>query len=164
MQPNTIEKMSIKLIILLLFLNFSVVFTLVKIEIQKSELNDNSSKLTSTNTSLGTLLGYKKEVQNRTINVFYGVPYALPPIGKLRFRKTKLINKFPNEPYSALNFKPHCPKAKHKQFHPTDTYSEDCLHLNIWTPNLEYAKINDRCSVKYPVMIYIPAGTMSVFL
>ena len=151
------EKMSIKLIILL-FLNFSVVFTLVNIEIGKSILKDNSSTLTSINTSLGTLLGYKKEVQNRTINVFYGVPYALPPIGKLRFRKTKLINKFPNEPYSALNFKPHCSKRDRKNFHPTDTFSEDCLYLNIWTPSLESVKTHDRCNAKYPVMIYIFGG------
>ena len=146
--------MSIKLTILLLFLNFSIVFNLVKIEIQKSKLKDNLTTLTSINTSLGTLIGYKKEVQNQTINVFYGVPYAFPPIGKLRFRKTKLINKFPNEPYSALNFKPHCLKKKHAQYHPTDTFSEDCLYLNIWTPNLT----NDQCSAKYPVMIYIFAG------
>ena len=43
---------------------------------------------------------------------FLWVPYVEPPTGKLRFKKAKLIRKFPQNPYAALSFKPHCYVAK----------------------------------------------------
>ena len=95
------------------------------VEFPKSELVHRPSALISVDTKLGTIIGYKQDVRNQTINVFYGVPYGEPPIGKLRFKKSKLITKFPQDPYPALSFKPHChlPLAK---FNPNDKFDEDC--------------------------------------
>ena len=94
-------------------------------EIPKSELITRSSALISVETKLGTVIGYKQEVRNRTISVFYGLPYAEPPTGKLRFKKTKQIKKFPLDPYPALSFKPHCRiKFSPTSFNPNDKFSE----------------------------------------
>jgi acetylcholinesterase len=38
-------------------------------------------------TSSGPIRGRSVEVQGREIHVFYGVPFAKPPIDSLRFRK-----------------------------------------------------------------------------
>lgn len=139
---------------ILLLINCSSVASIVHFNLHQSKLEIKPSSLISLETSLGTVIGYEEQVQNKTINVFYGLPYAEAPIGKLRFRKSKLIQKFPYEPYEALEFKPHCPLLKNnKKFDSTDLFDEDCLYMNIWTPNLE--KINGECKKKYNVMIFI---------
>ena len=110
---------------LLILLNISFVFSFVDIRIQKSELRRRPSSLISVDTSLGPLIGYKDDVQNRTINVFYGVPYAEPPVNELRFRPSKLITQFPSDPWDALNFKPHCVQPRSLKYHPEDKFEED---------------------------------------
>ena len=107
-----------------LLILFLIRFAIGLYEIPKSELNHRPSGLVSVDTRLGTVIGYEQEVLNRTINVFYGLPYAEPPIGKLRFKKTQPIKKFPNDPYSALSFKPHCRIRNLRNYHPNDNFSE----------------------------------------
>ena len=153
----------IKFIIILLF-KFPFVFTIVDIQIPRAKLTDEPTSLISLKTDLGTVIGYNKEVLNKTINVFNNLPYAEPPIGKLRFRKTRLITKLPVDPYSSLDFKPHCAQKYEGKFNRNDTFSEDCLFMSIYTPNLE-SKINHgRCDVKYPVMIYVYGTSNSIYL
>lgn len=132
------------------------------IEFPKSELGERPSSLISVETKLGTIIGYKQDVRNQTINVFYGVPYAEPPTGKLRFKKPKLIEKFPQNPYAALSFKPHCyiPSAK---FNPSDQFDEDCLYMTIYTPDIERSKVNGVCQNKYAVIVYIYGFDNSIF-
>ena len=142
---------------LLILFNFNLINCFRNFGINKAELKNKPTNLISLNTSLGTLIGYKQNVQNKTINVFYGVPYAEPPIKKLRFKKSKLINKFPSEPYLALDYKPHCIlKFNPKSMHPNDSLSEDCLYMNIWTPSFHLE--NEKCSKNYSVLINIVAG------
>lgn len=94
-------------------------------QIPKSELTHRPSSLVLIETKLGTVIGYEQKALNRTINVFYGLPYAEPPVGELRFKKTKLIKKFPHDPYSALSFKPHCRVLSTPgNYHPNDSFSE----------------------------------------
>lgn len=154
---------------LLTTLSVSFVFGLWNIEYQKAELRNRPSSLISVETELGTLIGYKQQVQQQTskpeyVNVFYGVPYAEPPIGERRFRKTKLIEKFPSNPYTALDFKPHCAQPHRKKYHPDDRIEEDCLFANIWTPNLQAAKDeNGKCKKLSAVMVYIFGGKGSMY-
>ena len=156
--------LAFKFVLFLLFLNFLFVCALEKVEIKESKLNedDEKSDLIDLQTRLGRLIGYKKQVQNETINVFYGVPYAEPPINKLRFRRTKLIRKFPQDPYDALKFKPHCAQRQAAKYNKNDKFSEDCLYMNIYTPNLA-SKVNGKCHKKFNVMVYIYGGTSSIF-
>ena len=123
-----------------------------------------ASHLVSVKTSLGTLIGQRRQVQNRTVNVFYGVPYAEAPVGELRFRRTRLIRRFPDEPYGALQYKPHCAQKRTKKYGEDEPFSEDCLYLNVWTPNLADATtVEARCERKFAVMVYLFGGTSSIY-
>jgi para-nitrobenzyl esterase len=82
--------------------------------------------------------------------VFKSIPFAAPPVGDLRWREP-----MPIKPWSgvrdATNFGAPCaqnpyfiPKAK-------EVSSEDCLFLNIWSP--EWPSKSRK-----PVMVWIPGG------
>ena len=78
-------------------------------------------------------------------NAFYGIPYAYPPVGKLRFRPTKMLDKF-NEKDNIFDAtdavatsKAHCPfmswvSPLGLSILPVKG-QEDCLNLNIYTPS-----------------------------
>ena len=116
--------MFLKLLLLLLFA-VSSVLSMVQNQVQRSELRRKPKSLISVNTSLGQLIGYRYNALNRTINVFYGVPYAEPPVNELRFKRSKLIERFPSDPYGALDYKPHCAQGKTARFHYDDKFEED---------------------------------------
>ncbi|KAJ8917948.1 hypothetical protein NQ315_002643 [Exocentrus adspersus] len=67
---------------------------------------------------------------SKIINSYLGVPYAAPPIDKLRFSSPV---KHPgwNGTYDATNFKSKCPQLPLQLGYT----NEDCLYLNIWTPS-----------------------------
>ncbi|KAJ8716842.1 hypothetical protein PYW07_003469 [Mythimna separata] len=80
---------------------------------------------------------------------YKGIPYARPPIGKLRFKAPKEAAQWE----AVLNCTAHgsvCP-----QFNPiTAVYtsgSEDCLFLNVYSPNIKSASL-------YPVIVFIHGG------
>ncbi|KAM9301971.1 LOW QUALITY PROTEIN: pyrethroid hydrolase Ces2e-like [Gastrophryne carolinensis] len=92
-------------------------------------------------------------------HAFYGIPFAKPPVGQLRFAAPELP-----EPWSgvreAADYPPMCIQnpgailAMLKTFKfplPTPTLSEDCLYLNVFTPA-------SRGSAKLPVMVFIHGG------
>lgn len=76
-------------------------------------------------------------VTNPHITVYRGIPYAKPPVGDLRWRApqtaepwegVRVADKFgPTPPQVEMNY------GSDREPTPK-TYSEDCLHLNIWTP------------------------------
>jgi len=88
------------------------------------------------------------------VNVFKGVSYAAPPFGANRLRPPQ-----PVEPWSGirdvLTYGPMPPQLPYPP--PWDVLipergpvGEDCLNLNIWTPDLGSAGL--------PVMVWIPGG------
>lgn len=85
-------------------------------------------------TSLGTVGGKRVEVLGRQLEVYRGIPYAQPPLGPLRFR--------PPQPHmgwegvlDATNKRTSCPQVVLASFVIAEVeLTEDCLHLNIWTP------------------------------
>ena len=154
----------------LFILSFPFVLALLEIEPHKAALKNRPKSLISIETELGTLIGYKQQVQSKSrthpehINVFYGVPYAEPPVEKFRFRRTKLIEQFPTNPYDALDFKPHCKQPHARKYHADDQFDENCLFANIWTPNLENTRNeNGECKQLSNVMLYIFGGTSSAY-
>ncbi|MCB1690712.1 MAG: carboxylesterase family protein [Halioglobus sp.] len=83
---------------------------------------------------------------------FKGIPYAAAPVGKLRWKPPQPATPWENV-RSAQKFGPPCPQPEDSSspLFDSDTASEDCLYLNIWTP----AK---NASDKLPVMVWIHGG------
>lgn len=81
------------------------------------------------------------------INEYLGIPFAAPPVGKLRWMP-------PQEPASwkktrkCVKFGPACPQPQQKK---DGNYSEDCLYLNVWSPA-------ESADDKLPVMVWIHGG------
>ncbi len=80
---------------------------------------------------LGTLLGetihYLRDdypAKDVFVDAFRGIPYAERPV---RFSKPR--PKAWSGEFNATNFKERCPQSL------TEGTSEDCLFLNVWTPN-----------------------------
>src|SRR5579864_7772255 len=98
-------------------------------------------------TTSGPVLG----ATERGVSVFRGIRFAAPPVGPLRFRPP-----VPPTPWKevrpALDFAPACPQLV--DIDPTENnnsvMAEDCLAVNIWTPQAD--------AKKRPVMVWIHGG------
>ena len=92
------------------------------------------------------------------IKVYRGIPYAKPPVGKLRFKPPEPPAKWQGT-RSALDFGTACWQSfgednfvwSRGQFQT----SEDCLYLNVWTG----ASVSDE---KRPVMVWFHGGSHTV--
>lgn len=98
------------------------------------------------NTTYGAVQGLTQD----GVSSFLGIPFASPPVGPLRW-KPPIPHPGWTGVRSAQVYPPACPQ---KTFSPTDSVgtvvgSEDCLYLNVWTPNL---------SGSLPVMVFIHGG------
>lgn len=105
-------------------------------------------------TKIGTIIGNKKYFKSSGINVYLGIPYAEPPIDEKRFEKPVRLTKLPAEPFIANKLGNHCYQTPVAYRNLTAAnISEDCLHLNVWTPS--------SCNPKqlYPIMFYIYGGS-----
>ena len=85
--------------------------------------------------------------------LFAGVPFAQPPVGKLRFRPPQPPKQWTGV-RDAVHFRPIQPQkpSRFRRFLSDipNPQSEDSLTLNIWTP--------DTTPAKRPVLIYIHGG------
>ena len=105
-------------------------------------------------TRYGALQGVPSAIQKFT--VFRGVPYAKPPVGKLRWRAPEECEKWPGvrlcDKFAPAAMQPEHPKGS---FYEVEFYqggvevSEDCLYLNVW------ADLEKR---NQPVMLWIHGG------
>lgn len=68
----------------------------------------------------------------QNVSAFYGVPYALPPQGDLRFAPPQMWDKQFPFPYRRADTPP--PKCPQRIMAVTDNIREDCLYMNIFTP------------------------------
>ena len=107
-------------------------------------------------TQEGTVIGMAGE--NNTF-VWKGIPFAKPPIGELRW-KAPQDTASRNETLEAIEFKSACFQGSSRLQGDTEdkwSGSEDCLYLNIWTPQLTESLIEDN-QEKLPVMMWIHGG------
>ncbi|PVF98770.1 alpha/beta-hydrolase [Serendipita vermifera] len=70
---------------------------------------------------------------SNTTNAYLGLPFAIPPIGQLRFQAPRPLVT-PNIARNATSFGPACVQLPATVFLESPSgESEDCLHLNVWT-------------------------------
>ncbi|XP_050314656.1 esterase FE4-like isoform X2 [Anthonomus grandis grandis] len=82
----------------------------------------------------GILQGNIKPLDNgQTYYNFQGIPYALPPVGKLRFSDPIPFKKW-NGILNATSPGPNCVQLLMKQTKFSVAGQEDCLYLNVFTP------------------------------
>jgi para-nitrobenzyl esterase len=98
-------------------------------------------------TEYGQIIGNS----NSGIFEFRGIPFASPPIGSNRWKPPLTPSPW-TIPLLAVEYKPACPQKEFEQGDTTATLkgNEDCLYLNIWTP--------DTLSPVLPVMVFIHGG------
>jgi len=91
-------------------------------------------------------------VDSSGIAVFKGVPYAAPPVGPRRWRPPRPVEAWTGV-RAADRFGPRCmqPRPYGDMVFRSEGMSEDCLYLNVWTP--EPAPDAGR-----PVLVYFYGG------
>jgi para-nitrobenzyl esterase len=86
------------------------------------------------------------------LDEFLGIPYAAPPVGRLRWRPPH-----PARSWSgirpATSFAPHCPQPA-SPFGVAST-TENCLYLNVFRPAHSWGR-------RLPVMVWIHGGSLLV--
>jgi para-nitrobenzyl esterase len=80
---------------------------------------------------------------------FVGVPYATPPVGDLRWKPPQPLRKR-NGTRQATHFGAPCPQLP-AGWLPYIAGNEDCLYLNVWTPQLS-------ANAKLPVLVCLHGG------
>jgi para-nitrobenzyl esterase len=81
---------------------------------------------------------------------FLGIPYAAPPVGELRWKPPQPVSRW-NGTRQATQFGAACPQRPASWF-PYVGWSENCLFLNVWTPQLSGG-------AKFPVLVYFHGGS-----
>ncbi|XP_041376991.1 cAMP-regulated D2 protein-like [Gigantopelta aegis] len=103
-------------------------------------------------TKYGKVRGFSTEKSQ----IFYGIPYAQPPVDDLRWKDPENVKSWSPAVLNATELKPGCP-----QFHCTDLSppmvcpkkeSEDCLYMNIFAP------LGTTSTSGLAVMLYLHGG------
>lgn len=99
----------------------------------------------------GRVRGRVVRVIGKDVEEFRGIPYAEPPVGSLRFKPPKAKASWEGT-LDAVSTA--CPQLKIPAFVMDDvTFTEDCLHLNVWVP--ERARREDS---KRAVLVWVHGG------
>ena len=108
------------------------------------------------NTQEGLVIGMEGE--NNTF-AWKGIPFAKPPIGELRWKAPKDASAW-NGTLEAIEFKSACFQGSSMIQGDSEgkwSGNEDCLYLNVWTPQLTEDQLENN-QEKLPVMMWIHGG------
>uniref|UniRef100_A0A0K0FDR2 Acetylcholinesterase (inferred by orthology to a zebrafish protein) n=1 Tax=Strongyloides venezuelensis TaxID=75913 RepID=A0A0K0FDR2_STRVS len=110
----------------------------------------------------GTLKGMNLNVLGKDMDVYFGVPYARPPIGFYRFASPCEFQNdhYWNGTYNAVHLADACPQiirvmnfSGYDSANPTNGTIESCLKFNMWVPKGEK---------NMPVIIFFHGGSWTV--
>lgn len=96
----------------------------------KEQIVNDSSTRPVVDTTTGPVMGV---VIDENINAFKGIPFAQPPIGRLRFRPPRPAVGW-REPLDAGEFGPAPMQARIDLVVIPGDMAEDCLTINVWAP------------------------------
>jgi para-nitrobenzyl esterase len=106
-----------------------------------------------------TTAGQVRGATDGTVLAFKGIPFAAPPVGSLRFRPPQPAERWDGV-RDATRYGNSCPQPEFVfegspiVMPPVPDQHEDCLQLNIWTPEVGDARL--------PVMVWIHGGAFIV--
>ncbi|XP_060565855.1 acetylcholinesterase-like isoform X2 [Ruditapes philippinarum] len=111
-------------------------------------------------TTKGKIEGVRVNVHGTEVDIYWGIPFAKPPVGDLRFK-----HPIPPDSWNGVRDATRKPAAcwqgednafpgheGAKVWNPNTNCSEDCLYLNVWVPR------TDSSVISKPVMIWIFGG------
>ena len=114
-----------------------------------------SENTVTVDTNVGSIIGKIEDVtiHHKRIKVteFLGIPFAEPPIGRLRFTKPVRKGNL-TSPYNATEFGPGCLQIKNLIPGLVPKLSENCLFLNIFVPG------TPSPANRHAVMVWIHGG------
>ncbi|KAJ3652642.1 hypothetical protein Zmor_018589 [Zophobas morio] len=120
----------------------AVVFILLQIAFTYSEL--------LVHLPTGKILGRKATtLQNIDYFVFEKIPYAAPPVGSLRFKPPQ-----PHDSWDGILNTTSLNTTCFQTSRDVDVQSEDCLYINVYTPQLP----DKNCEASLNVVFYIHGG------
>ncbi|XP_062605522.1 acetylcholinesterase-like [Saccostrea cucullata] len=113
-------------------------------------------------TDKGSVVGLRQRIKGFTLDSFYGIPFAKPPVGKYRFKHPQ-----PPDPWTEIkktvDLPPACMQIFDNTFpnftgaemwNPNTLVQEDCLYLNVWVPKTTESRNKS-------VMVWIYGGSFS---
>ncbi|KAJ0183834.1 hypothetical protein K1T71_000257 [Dendrolimus kikuchii] len=106
-------------------------------------------------TPLGNLSGYYMKTRGgRQLSAFTAIPYALPPVGQLRFKAPVSVKPWEGT-LDATKVTPVCVQRNPYIRQANIVGQEDCLFLNIYSP-VEFNDVHIKNLL--PVMVFIHGG------
>ncbi|EEQ98535.1 Acetylcholinesterase precursor, putative [Perkinsus marinus ATCC 50983] len=113
-----------------------------------SAIPNSGDVITQNGPIIGTVIYSDMEKQQpirQDVEVFYGIPFAEPPVGDLRFKAPREFRETWEEPINMTTKKSMCVQSNGRG-------DEDCLYLNVYRP------ANVTQSSRLPVMAWIYGG------